>query len=296
MDRAEMLAYCLAKPGAWLDQPWEGDEVVKVGSRIFAFLGAAGREADGRGEVRAGPRASPTSGCTGTPTTRGLAVHRPVRMEHPAPGRRHRRRGADRGGRRARTTRWWRSCPKRERPTRLNRPRRRRCQRRRRVDAQRGTTRSAAHSRQPASLSAAAASWSATGPGPVEPGVVRAASAERTESTSRTAGSRCSLTAARSSSETSSSAQSAGHAERHQLAGDLVRVAERHAPCGPASRRPRWPARSPPARRRPAGPPVRSSWRSCRRAPAAAAPACRPRRRPAPCPPACPGRRSAAGP
>ncbi|MFC4017993.1 MmcQ/YjbR family DNA-binding protein [Micromonospora sp. GCM10011542] len=41
MDRAEMLAYCLAKPGAWLDQPWEGDEVVKVGSRIFAFLGSA---------------------------------------------------------------------------------------------------------------------------------------------------------------------------------------------------------------------------------------------------------------
>ncbi|GGO22712.1 MmcQ/YjbR family DNA-binding protein [Micromonospora parathelypteridis] len=39
MERAEMLAYCLAKPGAWLDQPWEGDEVVKVGSRIFAFLG-----------------------------------------------------------------------------------------------------------------------------------------------------------------------------------------------------------------------------------------------------------------
>ncbi|MGC4862419.1 MmcQ/YjbR family DNA-binding protein [Micromonospora sp. DT41] len=39
MDRAEMLAYCLAKPGAWLDRQWENDEVVKVGSRIFAFLG-----------------------------------------------------------------------------------------------------------------------------------------------------------------------------------------------------------------------------------------------------------------
>ncbi|MFC0100481.1 hypothetical protein ACFFKH_23530 [Micromonospora marina] len=34
MTRDEMLAYCLAKPGAWLDRPWEGDEVVKVGSRI----------------------------------------------------------------------------------------------------------------------------------------------------------------------------------------------------------------------------------------------------------------------
>ncbi|TDC27099.1 hypothetical protein E1211_29475 [Micromonospora sp. 15K316] len=40
MRREEMLAYCLAKPGSWLDQPWEGDEVVKVGSRIFAFLGS----------------------------------------------------------------------------------------------------------------------------------------------------------------------------------------------------------------------------------------------------------------
>ncbi|WP_428966490.1 MmcQ/YjbR family DNA-binding protein [Micromonospora fluostatini] len=40
MDRTEMLAYCLAKPGAWLDRPWAGEEVVKVGSRIFAFLGS----------------------------------------------------------------------------------------------------------------------------------------------------------------------------------------------------------------------------------------------------------------
>ncbi|MFY1701657.1 MmcQ/YjbR family DNA-binding protein [Micromonospora sp. WMMA1923] len=40
MDRTEMLAYCLAKPGAWLDRPWQDSEVVKVGSRIFAFLGS----------------------------------------------------------------------------------------------------------------------------------------------------------------------------------------------------------------------------------------------------------------
>ncbi|MER7168073.1 MmcQ/YjbR family DNA-binding protein [Micromonospora sp. NPDC000207] len=39
MERAQMLTYCLAKPGAWLDRPWEDEEVVKVGSRIFAFLG-----------------------------------------------------------------------------------------------------------------------------------------------------------------------------------------------------------------------------------------------------------------
>jgi predicted DNA-binding protein (MmcQ/YjbR family) len=36
----DLLAHCLAKPGAWQDEPWEGDVVVKVGSKIFAFLGA----------------------------------------------------------------------------------------------------------------------------------------------------------------------------------------------------------------------------------------------------------------
>ena len=39
MDSDEVLDYCLPKQGAWLDEPWEGDVVVKVGSRIFAFLG-----------------------------------------------------------------------------------------------------------------------------------------------------------------------------------------------------------------------------------------------------------------
>jgi predicted DNA-binding protein (MmcQ/YjbR family) len=37
----ELLAYCLAKPGAWQDEPWDGDTVVKVGGKIFAFLGSA---------------------------------------------------------------------------------------------------------------------------------------------------------------------------------------------------------------------------------------------------------------
>jgi predicted DNA-binding protein (MmcQ/YjbR family) len=41
MTRQELLAYCLAKPGAWQDEPWEDDVVVKVGSKIFAFLGSA---------------------------------------------------------------------------------------------------------------------------------------------------------------------------------------------------------------------------------------------------------------
>ena len=36
----ELLAYCLTKPGAWRDEPWDGDVVAKVGTKIFAFLGS----------------------------------------------------------------------------------------------------------------------------------------------------------------------------------------------------------------------------------------------------------------
>jgi len=34
----ELLDYCLAKPGAWQDEPWEGDVVAKVDKKIFAFI------------------------------------------------------------------------------------------------------------------------------------------------------------------------------------------------------------------------------------------------------------------
>ena len=40
MTGDDLLAYCLAKPGAWQDEPWEGDAVAKVASKIFAFLGS----------------------------------------------------------------------------------------------------------------------------------------------------------------------------------------------------------------------------------------------------------------
>ncbi len=39
MSPDELLAYCLAKPGAWEDEPWEGDTVAKVGAKIFVFVG-----------------------------------------------------------------------------------------------------------------------------------------------------------------------------------------------------------------------------------------------------------------
>jgi predicted DNA-binding protein (MmcQ/YjbR family) len=41
VTNSRWLDYCLAKPGAWQDEPWEGDVVVKVADKIFAFLGSA---------------------------------------------------------------------------------------------------------------------------------------------------------------------------------------------------------------------------------------------------------------
>src|SRR4029077_1823324 len=48
----DLLAHSLAKPGAWQDEPWEGDVVVKVGSKIFAFLGSPQASAVG---LKCGP-------------------------------------------------------------------------------------------------------------------------------------------------------------------------------------------------------------------------------------------------
>ena len=40
MTPEELASYCLGKPGAWEDEPWEGDTVAKVHEKIFAFLGS----------------------------------------------------------------------------------------------------------------------------------------------------------------------------------------------------------------------------------------------------------------
>jgi predicted DNA-binding protein (MmcQ/YjbR family) len=39
LESRELLEHCLGKPGAWQDEPWEGDVVAKVSDKIFAFLG-----------------------------------------------------------------------------------------------------------------------------------------------------------------------------------------------------------------------------------------------------------------
>src|SRR5436853_593482 len=86
MTDEELLAYALSKPGAWPDQPWEGDVVAKVGDKIFAFLGSGGTVGVkcGRGRPDAEPEPEPGAGasvavpCTGTvavvPLARALST------------------------------------------------------------------------------------------------------------------------------------------------------------------------------------------------------------------------------
>jgi predicted DNA-binding protein (MmcQ/YjbR family) len=58
VKHAEVVKYCLAKPGAVADTPWEEDLVAKVGGKIFAFLGGegvglkCGRDTDEAAELR----------------------------------------------------------------------------------------------------------------------------------------------------------------------------------------------------------------------------------------------------
>jgi predicted DNA-binding protein (MmcQ/YjbR family) len=57
VTRSELLSYCLAKPGAWPDEPWEDDVVAKVGPKIFAFLGS---EAGHHGSATVGVKCGAT--------------------------------------------------------------------------------------------------------------------------------------------------------------------------------------------------------------------------------------------
>lgn len=40
MTPDQLREHCLAKPGAWQDQPWDDNVVAKVSDKIFAFLGS----------------------------------------------------------------------------------------------------------------------------------------------------------------------------------------------------------------------------------------------------------------
>lgn len=40
--RKQLRAHALKHPDAWADEPWPGDHVVKVGKKIFVFLGGEG--------------------------------------------------------------------------------------------------------------------------------------------------------------------------------------------------------------------------------------------------------------
>ena len=44
--RRKLLDHALSKPGAWLDHPW-GEDVAKVGTKVFAFFGVEGSEQPG---------------------------------------------------------------------------------------------------------------------------------------------------------------------------------------------------------------------------------------------------------
>ena len=70
MSWDELLAYCLAKPGAWRDEPWGDGVVTKVGPKIFAFLGVPdGPTAGGSASSAAPPGKRPTNGCSASPMT-----------------------------------------------------------------------------------------------------------------------------------------------------------------------------------------------------------------------------------
>jgi predicted DNA-binding protein (MmcQ/YjbR family) len=52
----DWLSYCLEKPGAWRDEPWENDVVAKVGDKIFAFFGTVSVDGPGTIGLKCGDR------------------------------------------------------------------------------------------------------------------------------------------------------------------------------------------------------------------------------------------------
>ena len=79
-----LAEHALGKPGAWADQPWEGDHVAKVAEKIFCFLG------DETIGVACGTRAEADEWIAEFPDdAQRHALHRPARLEHPAGRRRH---------------------------------------------------------------------------------------------------------------------------------------------------------------------------------------------------------------
>ena len=42
--RKQLRARALGHPEAWADEPWPGDHVIKVGKKIFVFLGGEGSD------------------------------------------------------------------------------------------------------------------------------------------------------------------------------------------------------------------------------------------------------------
>jgi predicted DNA-binding protein (MmcQ/YjbR family) len=63
--RKRLIEHALAKPGAWLDHPW-GEDVAKVGKKVFVFFGVEGNSADFGVGVKlpaSGPLALAQPGC-----------------------------------------------------------------------------------------------------------------------------------------------------------------------------------------------------------------------------------------
>jgi predicted DNA-binding protein (MmcQ/YjbR family) len=85
VTHGDLVAYCLGKPGAEEDMPWERDLVAKVGGEISAFPGGdgvgleCGRDAEEAGELRlAHPDAVTVTAHIGRFGRNGIALDGPI--------------------------------------------------------------------------------------------------------------------------------------------------------------------------------------------------------------------------